>query len=214
MRRDRWCICRSISLNVMLTTADKYRLCRLLCLPFIWQFLFILTHTHTRTHARTHTHTHARTHTYTPLTNSLLLRRLSSERHEFEGRLQLESIPRDDDTVPRVSCTGTNTEITSLPSGLFRDSPLSDELPIPDELDFDPNPNRSADFVGLSDLSTKSWASPRDFCSSLPTDSQSYWQMVKQKGQVVSKSERQITKSTSHHYKAWLESGSRKKNQL
>ena len=44
--------------------AYKYCLWRLPCLPLIWHFLSIATHTHTRMHARTHARTHTHTHTH------------------------------------------------------------------------------------------------------------------------------------------------------
>ena len=51
-------------------TYFKYRWYRLPCLPFVWHFLFIVTHTHTHTHthahSRTHTHTHTHTRAHTP----------------------------------------------------------------------------------------------------------------------------------------------------
>ena len=53
----------SIFLCIVLTTADKYHL---LCRPFIWHTLSIVTHTHTytctHTHAYVHTHIHMHAH--------------------------------------------------------------------------------------------------------------------------------------------------------
>ena len=63
MKRASFSCCNFLCV-VLAAAYLKYRRCRLSCLPFVWHFFFIVTHTHTHTHthARTHTPTHARTH--------------------------------------------------------------------------------------------------------------------------------------------------------
>ena len=49
---------------IFLCIVHKDCLGGLLCLPFVWHFLFIVTHAHKYTHVHTCTHTHTRVHTH------------------------------------------------------------------------------------------------------------------------------------------------------
>ena len=81
------CSCNFLCV-VLVATYLKYRLYRLSCLPFVWQFLFIVTHTHTHTHTHVHvsmhiyTHKHIYSHTHT-LTHPVISLSLSLSLSHF-----------------------------------------------------------------------------------------------------------------------------------